>query len=630
MSKEELIYEFAKNTGGEEIGINDSVTTSFKGHIAYFLARESLQNIIDAIEDETKPVRAEFDLFHIKASELPKSNELKNILLACKEYFPKKRQSVAFFKNAHEVIDKDKKIAVLRIGDYNTTGMYGDDDDKEGNYYNFLKSSGASAKEGDTGGSFGLGKGAYYAASLFHTIFVSSIYNKDKYVFQGKLRLVTHKRDDMKYDSTGSFGYAEQGPVRDKESIPEIFSRKEQGTDIFIPGFYEDGEWEEQIMRSVLNNFWMAILQGKLTVKVGEKTVDADSLEREMYSYFNEYDKDTKENPNPLQQYLAFTNKKIVFSTEDKPLPTLGKVTFSILLKEKYNKRISFFRETGMEIKKTSYPVPIPFAGTFYCADPKGNRVLRAMENPQHDEWDPHNAREKTEEIYKSAKKADKEMREFIRESLRSVFKADSKEAIAMPGLEKHLFIQAEEYESLGGSGSSNEDQENNHSFEETAVEIGAEDTMREEVEIVHPIKVVKKTAPVVDDGDKKTGTSSSGQDAQGSGSGKEEKEGKLARILVNATYRSFAVRQDDEIKHVVVVHAEPEQVLTLSVSVGTDDAYDVIDIDNAVDVHGNKLEVEDNGIEGVKCDKDGLSNITIKFKEDGRYALKILAYENR
>ena len=123
----ELNYEFAENGGGEEVGFNDSVTTSFKGHIAYFLARESIQNIIDAAVKF--PVRAEFQLSKIRTSDLPRADQLKEIFKACRDYFHNNPQSVSFFQKAYDAFVQNEKIPVFKVRDFNKKGLTGDDDD---------------------------------------------------------------------------------------------------------------------------------------------------------------------------------------------------------------------------------------------------------------------------------------------------------------------------------------------------------------------------------------------------------------------------------------------------------------------------------------------------------------------
>jgi hypothetical protein len=624
----ELNYEFAENGGGEEIGFNDSVTTSFKGHIAYFLARESIQNIIDAAVKF--PVRAEFQLSKIKASDLPRPEQLKEIFKACHDYFHNNPQSVSFFQRAYDAFAQNEKIPVLKVSDFNTKGLTGDDDDIEGDYYNFLKSSGASSKKRGSGGSFGLGKGAYFAASSFHTIFVSSIYNANECIFQGKMRLVTHLKNGVKYQSTGSFGYAGQKPVRDSDSVPTFFKRKDQGTDVHVIGFYGEDDWAEQITKSVLNNFWLAVSKGILEVVIGNQLINADNIKALMFKNFSEDDKDTEESPNPLPVFVAYNdeNSKVVRES----LPTLGQVSLHIFLKDNYYKKIGYFRKTGMEIQRRSHQIPIAYAGVFVCDNDEGNEILRVMENPQHNRWDPHNAREKTEELFEKAKKADKELKEFIRRSLKGLFEADNTKYLNVPGLEKYLYIASEDEERLAGL-NENSGMNENISDVETGSEIGAENEQSKEIELAQPIRVVKQPRVIERGGKKKTGKGGrkgKGGDVTSQG-GEESEKGLEGRVLLDVESRSFAVRETPtDTEHVVVVKGKPGMKFNLALSVGTEDSFEEIKIQKAESDTGKQLKTKNNRVYGLELDQIGKAKLKVKFEDNERYSLRITAYENR
>lgn len=633
ISKPKLVYEFEKSYGGEEIGFNDSVTTTFKGHPAYSLARESIQNIIDVVDDQTKPVIAEFCLKKINGYTLPNYEQLVEIFESCKNYYSNDKSSVDFFSKAHKVLKTNEEIGILIISDFNTIGMTGDDDDINGNYYNFLKSSGSSQKSGGAAGSFGLGKGAYYAASSFHSIFVSSLYGKDKYVFQGKLRLVEHKIKDVKYHSTGSFGYAGQVPVRNEADIPASFKRTKKGTDISIIGFYETGNWEEVITFSVLTNFWLAILKNKLIVRIGDLEISSKTLDKLMFSNFEEFEKETENYQNPLQPYIAYVSENSVSFEET--LPTLGSVSLKILLKENYNKRISFFRKTGMQIKKVKYPLPNPFSAVFECENEEGNRILRAMENPQHNQWDSENAREKTEKVYRGAKKAEKEMKEFIRASLRKVFSTKDDEELNVPGLSKYLFLQTQEdSRELVGSGSNTVEIDNKEDFSnETAREVGTDNIEETEVEMAHQIKVIKKNTKVSKNGNKKIGgEGSGGGDVDGEEKkGDEDLMGKRGRLLKDVDLRSYAFTEENgTVGHMVVLHGPAGTKVSLTIAAGTDDSLAPVLIKNAESSTGLHLGVDGDKISQIKIGDDGSEKIILHFEDNERYALNIQPYEDK
>lgn len=310
MAIKKLSYEFAPTGGGNETGFNPADIAMFEGNTAYFLARESLQNIIDAAEEY--PAKAVFMMFPIKANELPEIEQLKEIFKACKEYKSHEKETVRFFSKALEVITENKDINILRISDFNTKGLTGGDSDQKDNYYNLMKAVGSTSKSGGQGGSFGLGKGSYFSASLFRMMFVSSIYAKNKPIFQGKLRLISHLENGEPMQGDGSFGLSKQKPVRDLNDIPDLFSRKgkEQGTDFFIVGFEGAENWQDHISKSVLNYFWNAILKGLLEVKVNDVNITKTNIGELMLKYFSEEQRDTNDNPNPLPYFNAYNKKQ--------------------------------------------------------------------------------------------------------------------------------------------------------------------------------------------------------------------------------------------------------------------------------------------------------------------------------
>lgn len=74
------------------------------------------------------------------------------------------QKTTRFFDKAIDVFNQDF-IDVLRISDFNTTGLTGSDKDYNSAWQNLVKSSGVSNKGGTSGGSFGIGKSAPFACS---------------------------------------------------------------------------------------------------------------------------------------------------------------------------------------------------------------------------------------------------------------------------------------------------------------------------------------------------------------------------------------------------------------------------------------------------------------------------------
>lgn len=68
---------------------------------------------------------------------------------------------------------------MLRISDFNTSGLTGSRAEVNTDWTNLTKSSGVSDKKGTSGGSFGIGKFAPFACSDFSTVFTVHMMKKE-------------------------------------------------------------------------------------------------------------------------------------------------------------------------------------------------------------------------------------------------------------------------------------------------------------------------------------------------------------------------------------------------------------------------------------------------------------------
>src|SRR5690606_29721587 len=104
-------------------------------------------------------------------------------------------KEIDFFSRAREVLTADR-LKILRISDSNTKGLIGPAAPGTP-FHSLVKASGVSNKDSDTsGGSFGIGKKAAFAASELQTVFYSTIYReltsrKELFLAQGKTLLVS-------------------------------------------------------------------------------------------------------------------------------------------------------------------------------------------------------------------------------------------------------------------------------------------------------------------------------------------------------------------------------------------------------------------------------------------------------
>lgn len=234
IASDPFMWDFPSTGGGEEHGFADSQLEHFQGDHEKYIARETIQDAVDVRVDYSKPVTVRFERFDIPVAELPGAEMLKDRIGRCLEFVKNQEKAEKFFKNASELLN-GKKITVLKISDFNTKGLSGSDDDREGGWYRLVRAAGTSSPKGVRGGSFGIGKGAPIAASALRTVFYSTINEKGETAFQGKARLVSHYGDEKDVrQGVGFCGLAPNGrlAVRNSNDIPEIFRRAEQGTDI--------------------------------------------------------------------------------------------------------------------------------------------------------------------------------------------------------------------------------------------------------------------------------------------------------------------------------------------------------------------------------------------------------------
>ncbi len=644
MPKQSLSYEFEGVGHGDEDGFNDPVRTQFDTNISRVVAREAIQNILDAAVKN--PAIVKFDLLSENLDVIPDVQTLKKIILACKKHYPDNKDAAEHFDLALKILS-GKKINILRVSDYNTKGLGGDDKDKGGDYYCFLKSVGASAKSQEEGGSFGLGKGSFYAASALNTIFVSSIWDDKKSpVFQGKLRLVSHEQEGRVRRGSGSYGLKEEKPVRSTDLIPEFFRRKKRGTDIFIPGYKDTSDWHVHMIKSIISNFWYALVKGNLEAHVGDLQITKKNIKEQAEKYFDLNVQTNDDESNPLTYINCYLNSEPI----EEELPTLGKVRLYLIQRSHYPKRVACFRKTGMLIQEKRFNCTLPYAGVFVCENNEGNSILRKMESPNHDKWDKNSAHSKKNgEPLEEVVRADREYKEFIKKSLRDLVGGEEQKEISIGGLEKYLHLPTREDSNVESDGI--DPGPDKKSDKESSVEVGID---YEKTVVVSPqdknivlgkINTHTETS-VPDPGGEYTGPGGTDEGGgHGGGGGDRPSEGGgqpvtpdggslPGRKKLDLKSRSFATKASSgKFEHFLILReGKPKSKCAVSLFVGTDDYFEKIKITEAKYSDGKPCgEIgTQNEIKGVLLDKNGEAKIKLLFEGNERYSLNTVVYEDK
>lgn len=609
-------WEFAPTNGLPDQGINNPLIQPYVGDHYSYLAREIIQNSIDARDDESIPVKVEFNLSHLDGEKFPGRDDLIKVLKLCKKYDGNINDKTAqkFLEKALEVISGDQ-LPILRCSDYNTIGLEGGENEKDKSWHKLIKSRGASSKMGGEGGSFGIGKGAPYATSDLRVIFYSNVTKNGDHIFQGLAELVSFELDDEVRAGSGSFGREKYTAIRHKEAIPDEFLRNQTGLDVYVAGFKNTSGWEDELIKSVLRNFWYAIYVGDLDVDVNGVVINRENLEFNLSKYYQTEDLKGEKEPkgNPFHFYRSLIHGEKF----KKKLDTAGQVYFYFIEMEKHLNRIAMLRKPHMTVYSRGYRFPAPYAGVFICEGEQGNKVLRDMEPPAHDKWDPERVEDSSD------KKVLKEIHEWVRECLKSMQKVSPQGLIAIPELYKYLPFDDGE-----GSGFGEKEYTGEEAEIESSRELQKEENLSQSsvikpqsVSVVNePVKGFGGGGSIIRKGKRKK---KSGKPALGGGEGKAD-----SLTVSDLKTRTFIIgEKNSEITYKILINTDDEITCDLLLQAVGDEGAERINIVNAQDQNNNSIMFNRNKLKKITLMK-GKNNLNVSIKSTIKFALRIKAYE--
>ena len=157
--------------------------------------------------------------------------------------------------------------------------------------------------------------------SPIHSVLVSTMTEDGKTFFEGAANLCTHLFPDsetgemVKYQHYGYYdNQGGKGPASLPTDIPNKFRREDVGTDIYIMGVDGDvdkqAEAVDEMVKSTLRHFWMAILHDKLVVEIGDILINSETVDDLMNQHFPEIIDRIKngDNYNPRPYFEAVKN----------------------------------------------------------------------------------------------------------------------------------------------------------------------------------------------------------------------------------------------------------------------------------------------------------------------------------
>lgn len=380
----EFLWQFPRNDSNETEGPNDGGISHFTSNRLGNVIRESIQNSLDARTDISKPVRVDIALTTLTKGSFA-TDSLQQSLLAAANSPHNDQAHSRQFKKGRNLVLQNGGIKTLRITDSNTTGA--DDIPRKGNapskWESLTKSTGLSVKDQpDAAGSFGLGKHAPFALTSLRTILYSTAWEADGKLrrrFQGKTILVSH--EDSKAIKRRKTGYLGDGyEALSDDGVPEDFRLNEPGLSLFLPGYEPEDGWIETSVRTVINNFFHAIVHGGLEAEVDGQAVDSFTLNKYQVS-------------RRTTDFIRVSQTEPVAETE---ILDIGRITLRLSVGDRPGKRqIALVRDAGMMISDNPREMKLvglgripthwqEFTAIIECLSEGKPSVLRESESPSH------------------------------------------------------------------------------------------------------------------------------------------------------------------------------------------------------------------------------------------------------
>ncbi len=383
-------WNFPNSNFGEDRGAKEAGIETFKGKLFESLAKEICQNSLDVRKDFNNPVRIEFALSEVEREKIYGVDDLSKAIEYCKNSWRKGSNEYSLMEKA-DIVCKNDRIRVLRISDFNTKGLTGSNRNESSDWKDLVKSSGVSNKDGEMGGSFGIGKYAPFACSELRTIFYSTLDEDGLKAFQGVARLISFETKTRKGifatakgdKKLGDGYYGEKSNNSSVKDIIELdgFRRDLVGTDIYVIGFLDNSCWKNDVIKAVIEKYLLSILRNDLEVVVGDVFINNATIHK-LIEEFEDISKYTRD------YYKVMTDERTITLNVD--FNELGKFELKILLDKNLDRRVLIARNNGMKIfDKGSISGSLDFSAVCILQDREINEYFRKMENPQHDEWNP-------------------------------------------------------------------------------------------------------------------------------------------------------------------------------------------------------------------------------------------------
>lgn len=395
-------FQFSKISNIEVATFDPSLKKFYEQGIEGTI-KEDIQNALDArLTDSQEPVKLKITLGKISKQELPGIEEVFLHINSLEGASLYTSETIDYMKKQESL----SMIPVLTIEDTNTKGLSGAENGQSNNrkdtYGVYAYSKGVHSVIDDEqheisrGGSHGIGKIANNSASDIHLMYFANCDEDGNKHLGGTVHLIEHKVDDQYYRSTGYFtdvinnhNSSKFIPFSNNNSSP-IFSKESRGLKIIIPYLRKEFHNPKLIIQAICDNFFLAIINEKLEVRVEVGGALIDITRESIQDYIEDerlYETDItqmKDNFTPLyvRTYL-----------DQNPIPIkVSSISeeYDFDLYFTYNEniptgRVGIVRTIGMKIEdfKVKSNIKRPFNAVLIGGS-KEDQYLKSLENESH------------------------------------------------------------------------------------------------------------------------------------------------------------------------------------------------------------------------------------------------------
>jgi hypothetical protein len=419
MGKQNWVYEKTPEMGGATGGAFTNPLLGTGMEPAAVLAREAIQNSVDARENKDQKVRVEFRRVTLRGTakaEFAAAMGLSPALTSHRKHL-KLPQGACF----DTLSDPDQPLQLLYIEDYGTWGLHGAPTKSKSHFFRLLLSLGDDAKVSEaegSGGSYGFGKSVYSSNSRIHSIVAYSVFNpalsgvaaKNHARLMGCSYFNQHEHEGEEYTGRAWFGnpknkglgaeplvdgaahsFAEQLGFKKRE-------KNDRGTSLLL---IDCGVDLEILRDSIEEWWWPRLLDDELGLDValfeqGHPLPPPRPRKRPDLRPFIECFDLAIGRSMPVDQH----HKTGAFNKlNDIPLGNFGYtvVGSEAMQDERVQSklgRIALIRSPRMVIEYMTIgaPLPLPCVGTF-VATADVDSYLKRSEPASHDKWDAKSSR---------------------------------------------------------------------------------------------------------------------------------------------------------------------------------------------------------------------------------------------